>query len=573
MIYNAADLRVEKQDSAGTTRFIWDGQNILAETDGSNVIQAVYTQTPSTYGNLISQRRGVTTSYYHFDGLGSTDRLTNASQTVTDTYIYDPWGSLEAATGSTVNPFRFVGLKGYYFDLDLLEYYIRARIYDPPTGMFMSQDPLALEDAAESSYMYGEGNPVNFIDPSGMQTVWSPGAFGGRSGGSAGVSGGAVFVPSSGQFSPAISIYGPIGPSGGAGGTYQPAPPMDLDSIYTRPVCNDSLNPCGGGQLPPPGAPIPEGCSVVRTGKLTQKMVKHFGSTPGTIFTWGLSTVRVLESGMAQFMICGQISGRAPSGRIASPIQATQPLSPCQPTPLGKNCILNRGEFVLGTVGPYVPDPFPWEIRSYIGSVTHLRWRWYTEPNNPFTPGEICCCNKIGFAQVGWSYATWEGGIVEKTGKWIVDKGIPYPKGSPITNNPCGSAGAIDLRDRPSTYETIRGAFRLLKLDQRFETCVICLDGIEGPRFSSITTIPHRTDILGITVYGCVKWGHSIVWEGSRRKYRYRRYIDEVPDVVSLGDSAEVSIPFPAGYRGKCASDEWWKAVQQYYFRFEAIGV
>ena len=45
--YNGDGQRVQKQDSTGTTKHVWDGQNILLETDGSNIIQVVYTLEPS----------------------------------------------------------------------------------------------------------------------------------------------------------------------------------------------------------------------------------------------------------------------------------------------------------------------------------------------------------------------------------------------------------------------------------------------------------------------------------------------------------------------------------------------
>ena len=55
--YNGDGQRVQKIDSTGTTKHVWDGQNILLETDGSNIIQVVYTLQPQLYGNLISQWR------------------------------------------------------------------------------------------------------------------------------------------------------------------------------------------------------------------------------------------------------------------------------------------------------------------------------------------------------------------------------------------------------------------------------------------------------------------------------------------------------------------------------------
>ena len=71
--YNGDGLRVQKQDSTGTTNHVWDGQNILLETNASNIIQVVYTLEPLLYGNLISQMRSGTASFYLFDGLGFDD--------------------------------------------------------------------------------------------------------------------------------------------------------------------------------------------------------------------------------------------------------------------------------------------------------------------------------------------------------------------------------------------------------------------------------------------------------------------------------------------------------------------
>jgi hypothetical protein len=64
-----------------------------------------------------------TTSYYHADALGSTCALTDETQTVTDRYEYDAFGEQRAHSGQTVNPFRFVGEMGYYYDVDSENYY------------------------------------------------------------------------------------------------------------------------------------------------------------------------------------------------------------------------------------------------------------------------------------------------------------------------------------------------------------------------------------------------------------------------------------------------------------------
>jgi len=41
--------------ASATTNFIWDGQDVLLETNVSNNTQVTYTQTPDIYGVLISQ--------------------------------------------------------------------------------------------------------------------------------------------------------------------------------------------------------------------------------------------------------------------------------------------------------------------------------------------------------------------------------------------------------------------------------------------------------------------------------------------------------------------------------------
>jgi YD repeat-containing protein len=100
-------------------------------------IQAVYTNEPQPYGNLISQyRKGPTLwlpSYYHYDALGSTRVLTDDAGDVSDTYVYDAWGNELAFSGSTINPLRWVGQVGYYWDESHGRFYIRARVYEPVT--------------------------------------------------------------------------------------------------------------------------------------------------------------------------------------------------------------------------------------------------------------------------------------------------------------------------------------------------------------------------------------------------------------------------------------------------------
>jgi RHS repeat-associated protein len=166
--YNGDGLRVQKIDSTGTTNHVWDGQNILLDANASNVIQAVYTLKPRLYGDLVSQWRTGTASFYLMNGAGSTVQLVSVTGSVTDSYLYDSFGNALSLTGTTVNPFRYIGLLGYYYDSDLGNHYVRARYYSPTRGAFLSIDPLAAAPNGMTAYAYALNSPTMFDDPSGL---------------------------------------------------------------------------------------------------------------------------------------------------------------------------------------------------------------------------------------------------------------------------------------------------------------------------------------------------------------------------------------------------------------------
>ncbi|MCS6859558.1 MAG: RHS domain-containing protein, partial [Abditibacteriales bacterium] len=80
------------------------------------------------------QMRGVTERYYHYDGLGSTRQLTDASQAVTDATSYDAWGNVLSSSGTTANPYKYVGSLGYYADADNGLMLLGARYYGSGLG-------------------------------------------------------------------------------------------------------------------------------------------------------------------------------------------------------------------------------------------------------------------------------------------------------------------------------------------------------------------------------------------------------------------------------------------------------
>jgi len=105
-----------------------------------------------------------TTSFYHHDALGSTLALTDGNEAITDTCRYYAFGGTLTSSGSTINPYQYVGNLGYYNEPALSMQYLRARYYQPSSGRFVSIDPTR---QGPSWYVYASNKPLSFLDPSG----------------------------------------------------------------------------------------------------------------------------------------------------------------------------------------------------------------------------------------------------------------------------------------------------------------------------------------------------------------------------------------------------------------------
>ena len=112
-------------------------------------------------------RRGGTSSWYAFDALGTTRALTGPSQVVTDSYAYDAFGNTLASSGTTVNPYRYVGALGYYSNGPSGLMQLGARYYAPDVGRFITADPIGYSGGL-NLYNCGYGDPINLVDPSGL---------------------------------------------------------------------------------------------------------------------------------------------------------------------------------------------------------------------------------------------------------------------------------------------------------------------------------------------------------------------------------------------------------------------
>jgi RHS repeat-associated protein len=162
------------QESDTDRSFIWDGENVRDEVTSADTLLMVYTLAPRGYGEVVAMKRAGVTSFYHFDALGSTDRLTDSSASTLISYLYRAFGQQTILSGSSANRYTWVGRLGYYRQPDSSDYWVRARVYRPQVGRWVSRDPLwlllghLLVWRCPIVYAYACNAPGRRGDPSGL---------------------------------------------------------------------------------------------------------------------------------------------------------------------------------------------------------------------------------------------------------------------------------------------------------------------------------------------------------------------------------------------------------------------
>ena len=105
--------------------------------------------------------------FYHNDHLGTPKMITDTSQSIVWQADHQPFGKAIISTETIENNLRF---PGQYFDEESGLHYNYFRYYDPSTGRYISSDPIGLTGGL-NTYVYVNDNPVNKIDPDGLQWI------------------------------------------------------------------------------------------------------------------------------------------------------------------------------------------------------------------------------------------------------------------------------------------------------------------------------------------------------------------------------------------------------------------
>ncbi|MCP4491280.1 MAG: hypothetical protein GY820_28790, partial [Gammaproteobacteria bacterium] len=160
--------RISKTVSGNTTYYYYSEDGLVDEADGIGAVTTSYHyQLNAPWGtDPMFIRQGGVYGYYITDHLGTPQRVVGSNGAVLWGAVYDAFGEAGIATASLVSNFRF---PGQYYDSESGLHYNYFRYYDSGTGGYVSSDPIGL-DGGINTYAYVEGNPVNLMDPLGLDS-------------------------------------------------------------------------------------------------------------------------------------------------------------------------------------------------------------------------------------------------------------------------------------------------------------------------------------------------------------------------------------------------------------------